>query len=127
MYRSNNLFSEGRSACMYTVAEGVRICWNCLSVYTATGTIQQAVCRTMSPSVRGNVHDGRCQGGCSGGVRGTSCTGACAGDTGGARVSSSRTCSAHAAQAAEQRYPGLGHDALGLGVKFTFDELRDCL
>ena len=27
-----------------------------------------------SPSVRGNVHDGRCQGGCSGGVRGRSCT-----------------------------------------------------
>ena len=32
---------------------------------------------------------------------------------------------AHAALAAEQAYPG--HDALGLGVEFTFDEVRDCL
>ena len=32
---------------------------------------------------------------------------------------------AHAALAAEQARPG--HDAHGLGVEFTFDEVRDCL
>ena len=32
---------------------------------------------------------------------------------------------ARAALAAEQAHPG--HDALGLGVGFTFDEVRDCL
>ena len=32
---------------------------------------------------------------------------------------------AHAALAAEQENPG--HDAHGLGVEFTFDEVRDCL
>ena len=32
---------------------------------------------------------------------------------------------AHAALAAQQAYPG--HDALGLGAEFTFDEVRDCL
>ena len=44
------LFSEGWSACMHIVAEGVRICWNCLSVYTATGMSHHAYVTIARPS-----------------------------------------------------------------------------